>query len=918
MAITASCPLLQPPRTPHDNLQTSPGAAPGEAPRIPQTPTGKDTNFPSPSRKKIAVSVTSFFSKLRPSKRPERGCTARDAVSASVSWDYQEQHEALTLQHSASGVARGKRKISTGSLDNWDSDTIPARRWRTPISIPQRSKSIGAGTVARPLLAATTKLPDVRTSRAAAPPMENENLVPISTVTPQRRPLRKPIPLTVCTQKTQENTATVSSRARELFLAKQESRRQRRTLKESGDFLGVTGVNPYTGEMDVITPTTSSEEATGSSSAAANNPQLTELAQKIQDARSEYELAKREAQFKREQVRLDKITRQKEAIRLAQQRVQWRHEPGQWSSVAEPQLSPIAQSTQSQRSAVAASESESTTIHRNPDLLSFLGMGAVAPTDMSTLPPSRTRRRHRHIVAATEPLSSVSELPEQHPGASMSGSEEGSSASPVPPSPPPKTRTLRLQFPPLIPRRLRHNSQGTNPLPVEHHQSVTKLSTTQGENCQAPEQVLKLELENQNSAERWATTLLQDLNHLGGGMQETNSKQMVRAWDSPAQQNLKGRKMLAYASTPTTTTTGYERGQFHRREADQDYGESIERSGEVVPLMITAAPQQKSLTLPTLTPKNDCSGPQDFPHQQRWSSWPSLASLNRIPFPGLGPTLHVLMGSRLVAIVTPVDSTVPTTGQRSGTMSEYRKVPTPGSERSSRHVSHDGCHQQEMRKTMRKENSATEYQRATSSPMCTSTYRPNLLRTKQKPPALGKRDLGRVMAEGAARAAFAHRVQGKILVKPAKGPSEEEAVDQRKEGGNETHASPGKLVEIGKSSSGGGSEDIDGRFDKAGMTPELERLAAVAAVWVRAALSMVGQAVLAYWELVRPVFDGDSKLRKRVERQQATWGDLIMCALAVAFVFLVLTTGLWVGRGVAWVVGGVRVVGRGCMLLAGF
>ncbi|KAK3353160.1 hypothetical protein B0T25DRAFT_607256 [Lasiosphaeria hispida] len=896
MATTTSFPLSRPPRTPHDNLQTSPG----KAPKSPQAPKGKDLDSPpSPGRKALAVSVTSFFSKLRPSKRPERGCTVRNVVPASVSWDYQEQHESLTLQQSAPGTARGERRISTGSLDNRDSDTIPAGRWRTPISIPQRAKSLNARTVARPL-ATATKLPGSRALRAAAASTETENTVPLSAVnTPQLRRRRKPVPLTVCTQKTQEHTATVSSRARELFLAKQEARRQRRSLKESGDFLGVTGVNPYTGEMDVITPTTSSEEAAGSSSAAVNNPHLAELAQKIQDARSEYELAKREAQFKREQERLDKVARKKEAIRLAQQRIQWRHEPGQWSSVAEPQLSPIAQSTQSQRSAVAACESESTTIHRSPDSLSFLGMGAAATTAMNALPPSLNgRRRRRRIVAATEPLSSVSELPEHQHGASTSGSDEDSSASPVTPSPPPKTKTLRLQFPPLIPRRLRHC-----------------------ENCQAPEQVLKLELENQNPAELWATTLLRDLNHLGDSMEETSSTQMVRAWDSLVRQhNVKEQKMLAYASTPTTTTIGYERGRFHRTDAGHGYGESIERSREVAPLMITAAPQQTPPTLSTSTLKNACSGRQVSPKQKRWSSWPSLASLNRISCPGLGPTLHIMMGNRLVAIVTPVDSTAPITGQRSDTISGSQEVPTPDYERSSRHVSLGDYHQREMRKTMRKGNSATEHQRGTSSPIYTSTYRPSPPSTRLKSPVLEKTDLGRAMAKGAARTAFAHRVLGAILVKPARSPPGEEAVSQQ-EGGNEAHATPGKLVEISKSGSESGSEDIEGRSDRAGITPELERLAAVAAVaavWIRAALSMVGQAVFAYWKLVQPVFDGDSKLRKRVGKQQATWGDFAMCALAVAFLFLALTIGLWVGRGVVWMVedfGWLARWGGGCLVM---
>ncbi|KAL2267459.1 hypothetical protein VTJ83DRAFT_4736 [Remersonia thermophila] len=51
----------------------------------------------------------------------------------------------------------------------------------------------------------------------------------------------------------------------DLYHAKLAHRRQRRVLLSNGDFLGVTGFNPFTGQPDVITPPTSSEDMAATS-----------------------------------------------------------------------------------------------------------------------------------------------------------------------------------------------------------------------------------------------------------------------------------------------------------------------------------------------------------------------------------------------------------------------------------------------------------------------------------------------------------------------------------------------------------------------------------------------------------------------------------------------------------------------------
>ncbi|KAK4038257.1 hypothetical protein C8A01DRAFT_37841, partial [Parachaetomium inaequale] len=84
-------------------------------------------------RKNLSKSVTEFFSKLRPSKRPERGGTARQTTD-----DGLEHHAAEPRSPRPTASCRKKR---SGSLDRYGPDTIPARLWNTPITPPRRAHS---------------------------------------------------------------------------------------------------------------------------------------------------------------------------------------------------------------------------------------------------------------------------------------------------------------------------------------------------------------------------------------------------------------------------------------------------------------------------------------------------------------------------------------------------------------------------------------------------------------------------------------------------------------------------------------------------------------------------------------------------------------------------------------------------------
>jgi hypothetical protein len=128
------------------------------------------------------------------------------------------------------------------------------------------------------------------------------------------------------------SNSTPSTRTQQFYLAHCEKRRRRRNLRESGDFLGVQGINPATGELDVLTPTSSS----------ATSSQFVSLARTVADRKGAYEAAWRRLQAEK----MRKWERDKAAIRNEHRNnVRWKRGRSGWSSVIEPALSPIAQSS---------------------------------------------------------------------------------------------------------------------------------------------------------------------------------------------------------------------------------------------------------------------------------------------------------------------------------------------------------------------------------------------------------------------------------------------------------------------------------------------------------------------------------------------------------------------------------------------
>lgn len=150
------------------------------------------------------------------------------------------------------------------------------------------------------------------------------------------------------------STATSpGSRTQQLYLERREKRRLRRSLKESGDFLGVQGINPATGELDVLTPSSSSAG------------EFSSLARAVQATRESYEGARR--QLEAEKMR--KWERDKRAIRAERRgAVRWMKKTSGWSSAVEPNLSPIAQSSAATTTTTPRGEMSTETVVRTPSV----------------------------------------------------------------------------------------------------------------------------------------------------------------------------------------------------------------------------------------------------------------------------------------------------------------------------------------------------------------------------------------------------------------------------------------------------------------------------------------------------------------------------------------------------------------------
>lgn len=120
-------------------------------------------------------------------------------------------------------------------------------------------------------------------------------------------------------------------------------RRQRRSLKESGDYLGVQGINPLTGQLDIVSPTDSSPMSTTSHQETVNSIMST-WRDKWRNNRRHKAGGSLDKDEDGESCRLQKG---KKNVREMGKAVRWKRRAGEWSSIQSPALSPITQSVKS-------------------------------------------------------------------------------------------------------------------------------------------------------------------------------------------------------------------------------------------------------------------------------------------------------------------------------------------------------------------------------------------------------------------------------------------------------------------------------------------------------------------------------------------------------------------------------------------
>ncbi|CAJ0549054.1 Ff.00g026670.m01.CDS01 [Fusarium sp. VM40] len=127
--------------------------------------------------------------------------------------------------------------------------------------------------------------------------------------------------------------------------AKRKAREERNSLRESGDYLGVQGINPQTGVLDV---TSDSGESILS---VKTEQKLKKLEAQARHASSAAE--RKEAEIEIVKIHLDHDVKKLRDLERTEKGLaasatgKWRKGTHQWSSVQEPDLSPIAQSHRS-------------------------------------------------------------------------------------------------------------------------------------------------------------------------------------------------------------------------------------------------------------------------------------------------------------------------------------------------------------------------------------------------------------------------------------------------------------------------------------------------------------------------------------------------------------------------------------------
>ncbi|PTB61147.1 hypothetical protein M431DRAFT_527108 [Trichoderma harzianum CBS 226.95] len=382
----------------------------------------QDTLTSAQTERRRSTSLRGWVKNMFPSQRPERGGTSREQ-------GYWEQKE-------KEGKQRPRRRMTDSqySVGDISVDSSHITRWNVPRDIsrdqpsdlPEQPLSVVPVT-SKPSSPPKDVLPD--RSWSWSPHNGSEEQISVTKVggvlqrnydqsNDQRRSS-----LGIQTETAAEGKQPLGQDL--LRRARSKARqRERRSLRESGDYLGVQGVNPHTGELDVMSPSGSSA---GSPVSHHETPRriLRTWHNVLKSHKSRDSPSRDDAGIEHEDHRVARSLRGKKKVRELNKAVRWMRR-GQ-SSLQEPDLSPIAQSLKS----VSLSS-------RRPSHVQHLPQAIQQPTAISTgEPPLDIDSSHAHPpeVDASDNYIATSSPPEfLEGGSALDDSGSQMSSSPTTPS----------------------------------------------------------------------------------------------------------------------------------------------------------------------------------------------------------------------------------------------------------------------------------------------------------------------------------------------------------------------------------------------------------------------------------------------------------------------------------------------------
>ncbi|KIL93496.1 hypothetical protein FAVG1_03477 [Fusarium avenaceum] len=184
--------------------------------------------------------------------------------------------------------------------------------------------------------------------------------------------------------------------------AKRKAREERESLRESGDYLGVQGINPQTGVLDV---TSDSGESILS---VKTEQKLKKLEARARHASSAAE--RKEAEIEIVKIHLDHDVKKLRDLERTEKGLaasatgKWRRGTHQWSSVQEPDLSPIAQSHRS-TSALSSDAQPRTAllVTKDPQAVQEIQASSATSRDRTDQKPSHEPFLDKNLMEETEP-----------------------------------------------------------------------------------------------------------------------------------------------------------------------------------------------------------------------------------------------------------------------------------------------------------------------------------------------------------------------------------------------------------------------------------------------------------------------------------------------------------------------------------